>query len=261
MTARVLLLDIETAPILGAVWKIWKENIGLEQIEGDWYILSFCAKWLGSKRSEVIYHDSASNPNREDDTELLKKLWTLLDQADVVVAHNGRRFDVRKINTRLVTRCFAPPSPFVIVDTLEIAKRHFSFTSNKLQYLSDRLCASKKRLHGQFPGYLLWKECLRGNPKAWAEMRRYNIQDVISLEELYLKLRPWMVGHPNLGNFGGDTSATTCPKCGSTHIHKRGSYYTQVGVYQRYRCTTCGGWSRGRKQIGSRKHRDNLLVN
>lgn len=261
MTARVLLLDIETAPIDAAVWKIWQENVGLEQIGADWYILSFSAKWLGDKKAKVMYFDSAGRPDKENDQHLLGKLWDLLDAADIAVAHNGRRFDLRKINTRFIINGFPPPSPYVIVDTLEIAKRHFAFTSNKLQFLSETLCASKKRLHGQFPGYLLWKECLRDNPKAWAEMRRYNIQDVVTLEELYLLLRPWMVGHPNVGNIGGDAKRITCPKCGSTHVHKRGSYYTQVGVYQRYRCASCGGWSRGREQIGSKEHRKNLLVN
>ncbi|WP_175726996.1 ribonuclease H-like domain-containing protein [Burkholderia ambifaria] len=106
------------------------------------------------------------------------------------------RFDAKKINARFILLGMPPPSPFRVVDTMLEARKHFGFTSNKLEWLTDKLCKThKKKKHAKFPGFELWRECLKGNPEAWDEMRSYNTDDVLSLEELYLVMRPWMSGH------------------------------------------------------------------
>jgi len=255
---RILCLDIETSPILAYVWSLWKQNVGLNQIHEDWCILSFCAKWLGDPN--IIYHDNSRRKNVEDDSHLLRKLWKLLDQADIVVAQNGVKFDARKINARFLLNGMLPPSPYVIVDTMLAAKRHFGLTSNKLEYMTDKLCTTKKRKHSKFPGFELWRECLARNPEAWEEMRLYNVDDVISLEELYLILRPWIDGHPNVANYS-EPDKPSCPKCGSDKVVQRGHRHTQVGRYVRYHCGGCGGWSRGRVMQNSKEQRKNLLIN
>lgn len=255
---RILVADIETAPILANVWRTWKENVGLNQIEHDWYLLSFSAKWLGAKR--VIYHDQSRAKDMENDYELMLKLHRLLDEADIVVAHNGKKFDMRKINARFILNGLQPPSPYVIIDTMLEARKHFAFTSNRLVYLTDQLCTEKKSEHAQFPGFELWKQCLAGNRAAWAEMKKYNIQDTVSLEELYLKLRPWMEGHPNVAAFSNPTTPA-CPKCGSHNVIQKGYRHTQVSRYIRYRCNDCGGWSRGRQVVNGKAARANLLIN
>lgn len=256
---KILILDIETAPILAHVWRTFKENVGLNQINHDWYILSFAAKWLGATR--VIYHDQSKAKDIEDDSRLMGLLWKLLDEADIIVAHNGRRFDLKKINARFILRGFRPPSPYEIVDTLDEAKKTFAFTSNRLAYLTDALCTQKKLEHAKFPGFELWKQCLNGNREAWKEMKLYNQQDVISLEELYLTMLPWMIGHPNVVALAGSTERG-CPKCGSHDIQQRGYRITrQGGKYARYQCNGCGGWSRGRFQQSTKAERGPLLIN
>lgn len=257
--AKELVVDIETAPILANVWGIWQQNVGLNQIDRDWYILSFSAKWVGDK--EIHYHDQSTAKDIEDDTQLLKKLYKLLDQADVVIAHNGRRFDIPKINTRFMMKGVGIPSPYKIVDTLDIVKRNFSFTSNKLEFLTGVLCNKKKLKHQSFPGFDLWKQCLLGNPKAWEEMKRYNIRDVVSLEELYLKLRPWNKTQPNAGVYDPTNTDKCCSKCGSNNIIKRGVAVTNVSMFQRYKCKDCGGWFRDRTNMLSADKRSNLLTN
>ena len=130
--------------------------------------------------------------------------------------------------------------------------------SNSLAFLADVLKVPPKGEHKKFPGFLLWKECLKGNEEAWEEMRVYNIQDIDTLEEVYLRLRPWSTDHPNLGVFhqGEDIR---CPKCGGVHLHKRGFAFTNVAKYQRYVCTSCGGWARSRYQ--EKKLGEGLLSN
>lgn len=255
---RILIADIETAPILANVWRTWKENVGLNQIEHDWYLLSYSAKWLGAKR--VMYHDQSRAVDMENDYELMLKLHRTLDEADIVVAHNGKKFDMRKINARFILNGLPPPSPYVVIDTMLEARKHFAFTSNRLIYLTDQLCTQKKDEHAQFPGFELWKQCLAGNKAAWAEMKKYNIQDTVSLEELYLKLRPWMEGHPNVATYA-NPEHPTCPKCGSDNVIQKGYRHTQTGRYARFLCNDCGGWSRGRSLVNTKEVRSNLLIN
>lgn len=239
---RIGVLDIETSPILGKVWSLWNNNLSLEQIESDWFIMSFCAKFLGERK--VQYMDQSRVRPVSNDKALLQALWNFLDECDIVIAHNGKKFDIKKINARLILEGFPPYSPVKIIDTMLEAKKIGAFTSNKLQYLTDKLTTTKKRSHGKYPGWVLWNECLMGNKDAWKEMRLYNIDDVKSLEELYLVLRPWMTGHPNLGLFEL-TSRVVCRNCGSAHVHKRGVWRASTRTYQRYQCQGCGAWQRG----------------
>lgn len=259
---RILLLDIETAPIQARVWGLWKQNVGLEMIENDWFILSFCAKWLDDPR--VIYHDQRRKSVRtiENDILLLKKLWKLLDEADMVVAQNGKRFDLPKIKARMVLSGMLPFSPVRVIDTLLIARKEFAFTSNKLAYLSAVLSPDlTKRNHAKFPGYLLWKECLLGNPEAWEEMELYNRDDVRSMEVVYKKMRAWDTMAPSVATYDESDVSLRCPVCGSHNIHRRGTYRTGVGVYPRYRCmeADCGKWTRGAVLMNSKEHRQSLL--
>lgn len=253
---KILLLDIETAPILASVWRIWDQNISLGQIKSDWHLLSFAAKWLGERK--VIYKDQSRAKNVEDDRALLISIHILLNEAEIVISHHGKKFDLPAINSRLITKGFAAPSPYRIVDTREIAAKHFRFTSNKLEFLSGVLCSKKKMMHRKFPGYELWKECLAGNLKAWAEMRKYNIRDVETLEELYLKLRPWTLNGPNFGLYD-DAEDSVCPKCGGNDISKNGFIFLTVGKYQRFKCGSCGAWARASKPCNTKEKRASLL--
>ena len=253
--AKTLIIDIETSPIMGKVWSLWKQNVSLDQIQEDWYIMSYAAKWLGE--DDYFYDDC-----REDignDIELLGGIHTLLDQADIVVAHNGVKFDVPKINARFLLQGYNPPAPYKTVDTLKIAKKTFAFTSNKLAYLTANLCEEQKLDHAKYSGWKLWNECMDGNPEAWYEMMEYNVMDVISLEELYLKLRPWSNNHPNV-TAHDDSEEMRCPKCGSDDLQKRGFYYTNKGKYQRYSCKCCGGWSSETYTSNTKEKRKSLLA-
>lgn len=231
---NILILDIETSPILGNVWTLWNNNLGLNQMVKDWHIMSWSAKWY--REDEIMYEDQRNSKNIEDDKKILKKLWDLLDKADIVVTHNGKAFDIKKINARFILNGMKPPSTFRNIDTKLLAKKHFGFTSNKLAYLTDKLCTKYKKLdHGKFPGQELWTQCQRGNKEAWEEMQLYNEYDVLSLEELYEVLIPW----DDSINFTIYYEEDRC-SCGSTSYKKSGIYYTNSSKYQKYKCTSCG---------------------
>ena len=257
---RVLFIDIETAPLEAYTWGIWDVNVGLDQIKTEWSILAFCAKWMDSR--DIIYKDTSGRGQDKvrDDSELLQSIWDLLNEADIVVAQNGVRFDIRKINSRLLMSGFGPYAPIRVIDTLSVAKKYFGFTSNKLAWTSKYLTSVPKSDHRRFPGFELWIECLKDNPVAWKEMRRYNIRDVVACEQLYHRVRPWITNHPNFGTYKADKNKSCCPKCGSLKLQKRGLSITQAGQYQRYQCGSCAGWSRSKQTLLPVQDRKVLLV-
>jgi uncharacterized protein YprB with RNaseH-like and TPR domain len=255
---KVLLFDIETAPIVAHVWTLWENNVGLNQIVADWHVLSWSAKWLGDNASQVMYDDQRNAKNIEDDKRLLQGIWDLLDQADIVITQNGKSFDQKKLNARFILNGFQPPSSFKHIDTKLIAKRHFAFTSNKLEYMTDKLCVKYKKLqHKEFPGHEMWTQCLKGNIKAWEAMEIYNKYDVLSLEELFTILIPW----DSTINFNlyHDAEENTC-KCGSSEFIRNGFYYTSSGKYQKLRCKKCGAETRCRENLFSKEKRAALKV-
>lgn len=258
---RILTFDVETSPVEAYVWGLWDQDIGIDFIKTDWTIFSYAAKWLGKKA--VIYADTGGRGKAKvrDDKPLMAGLRALLDEADIVVAQNGRRFDVRKVNARLIQHGIAPPSPYRVIDTLIVAKKYFAFTSQKLAWTSKLLTDTPKDAHKKFPGFELWQQCLLDNAAAWAEMKKYNIQDVRATEKLYLKLRPWIENHPNIGVYS-EAERPICPKCGSDKITREGIRRSvkQQGAYLRYKCKSCGGWARGKVMQLPLEKRRSLLV-
>ena len=241
--AKILIFDIETAPIRAYVWRMWKETIGFNQIHDDWYMLTWAAKWLGE---EDMYFDSNHlHGDCNDDTEIAKSLHAMIDEADIIVAHNAKKFDIKKMNTRFMAAGLSPPSPYRVVDTLEEARKHFAFTSNRLDALGKILGVGEKVDTG---GFDLWWRCMEGDEEAFEEMVYYNIGDIELLEKVYLLLRPWMKNHPNIGVYDDDETVS-CPKCGGTTLQWRGYATTQAGRFHRFQCQSCGGWGRSRYSV------------
>lgn len=248
-----IILDIETAPSMAFVFGMWKQNINPDLLIDRGYIMSCSIKELGV--DEVHYLENRT----EDDYEITRDILDWLDKADYVITHNGKKFDIPFIRSRAVVHRLQPPSPFKDIDTLVIAKKEFRFTRNTLRNLCEELKVTNKKLdHAKFAGAKLWVECMKGNNEAWKEMRLYNEMDVISLEEVYLKLRAWYSNHPNI-NVNDDEEVMRCPKCGGDHLIKRGYFTTNTGKYQKYYCTSCGGWSSGRYTENTIKKRKSLL--
>lgn len=181
---RVLILDIETRSLVVKTWGLFDQNIGLNQVIEDGGILSWSAKWIGE--SKVHYKDVKGDKSKEK--EMLAPLWDLMDQADIVIGQNSNSFDIKKLNAKFLEYKLGCPSEYKKIDTLRMARKHYGFLSNKLEYLSKKLCTIKKLAHSKFPGFSLWDECEKGNKEAWKEMKIYNMADVEATEELFLKL-------------------------------------------------------------------------
>lgn len=254
---KILLFDIETAPMLAYVWSLWQDGIGLDMMKNDWFILSWAAKWLDEK--EVFYHDQSKCKDMENDKALMQKLWKLLDEADIVITQNGIKFDHKKVNARFIIHGMKPPSPYKMVDTLVMAKKNFAFTSNKLEYLSNNLNKKYTKLTKgrKFHGFDLWRECLKGNKSAWAEMKKYNMRDVLALEETFKVLAPWDLQF-NRNLYTHDKQLMQCPNCGHKHYKKHGHSYTASGKFQRYECQSCYVTWSSKENVLTKEKRKNI---
>jgi DNA polymerase elongation subunit (family B) len=232
---KILLFDIETTPNLAYVWAKYQQDV-LEYVE-EWDILCFGYKWLGQKRVTAV--STAKNGSEED---LVRKLWELFDEADIIIGHNGDRFDIRKSNAKFLEYGLTPPSSYQTIDTLKVARKYFNFNSNRLNDLAKTMGLGEKVQTG---GFELWLGCMRDEPKSWKKMIEYCKHDVELLEKIYMEMRPWMTTHPNHNLFTGETHG--CPVCASAKTQRRGFSHTRVGKRQRYQCMEegCGAWSVG----------------
>ena len=248
---KILFFDIETAPNLAWVWGKWEQNV--IEFDSHWYIIGFSAKWMDGKQiTKGLIDYPGYGRNKDDDSRIVKDIWKLFDEADIIVAHNGDQFDVKKCNARFSYHSMKPPSPYNTVDTKKVAKKYFNFVSNSLNDLGDFLKLGRKLQTG---GFELWKGCMLGNKNSWRLMKKYNAQDVLLLEKVYYHFLPWMKSHPNYGIF---IEGEVCPKCGSDKLNSRGLARTISQIYRRAQCRGCGGWCRFKEK--KRKYKIMLSI-
>lgn len=261
----ILILDVETAPLVVLTFGLFDQNIGLDGILQDTFILSWSAKWLQDvngkvygPHNKIMYSDQRNNKKIDKNCpKLLKEIWDLMDKSDIILGQNSKRFDVPMLNAAFVQAELTPPSSFKQIDTLSIARKAFKFTSNKLAYTTDKLCKKYKKLtHSKYPGIKLWKECLNGNKDAFKEMEKYNCHDVLSTEEYFQIIQSWDTSAINLNIYHNDYHHKC--RCGSLNLIRNGYAYTTTGKYIRYKCKSCGAESRDAQNLLTKEKRASL---
>jgi hypothetical protein len=227
----VLLFDIETLPIKAYTWGVWEQNIRTEQIIEDWTVLAWSAKWLDDPRM-IADCLTPKEAVARDDKRICQSLWRLLDDSDVVIAQNGRKFDLPKMNTRFWKHKLYPPSSYKVIDTLESARKVFGMTFNSLDYLGEYLGFGKK-LKTEFS---LWRKCDEGDKDSLERMSEYNQRDVELLESVYLSMRPYIPGHPKFTIY--EKVIGKCPVCFGEY-KTIGVYTAAQRQYLEHRCLSC----------------------
>lgn len=245
---RILIWDIETVQNLAASFTLWSRGglfLSHKNVMQERYIVTACWKWLDDKKvhaTSVLDDRKRFKANPADDRHVCEQLHKVLSEADVIVAHNGDDFDIRWTEGRMLYHGLSPLPPITKVDTKKIAKSRFNLNSYRLDYLCRYLgLGKKKEIDGE-----RWLEILRNDERAVGaikEMVAYNKVDILLLEKLFHKLRPFMPNHVNRELYGG----TGCPRCGSTKVQSRGVHRATTNVYQRFCCTDCGGWFREKR--------------
>lgn len=247
---KILLLDIETAPHRVYAWGLFDQNIALNQIEEPGYTLCWAAKWLGEKGVKF------SSLVKDGHKRMIEKVHALINEADAVVHYHGTRFDMPTLNQEFVLCGLKPPSSYKQIDLLKTVRKQFRLPSNKLDYVARHLGLKGKLAH---KGMDLWKGCMKKDAKSWEEMEAYNIQDVLTLETVYIKLLPWIIEHPNQ-NLYTDKLDRVCPTCSSKNLQSRGTTKSKTMIYKRFQCNDCGSWSRERVTEMPKEKKAAILV-
>ncbi len=238
----MLFVDIETAPIIMASWSMRPPYAGAVYVLRDTYILMFSYKWAHEKTVKTVSLSDFPRYKRSkhDDKDLCGRIHSLMDEADIICAHNGDSFDIKKINSRLIVNDFGPPSPFKTIDTLKSARNVFKFDSNKLDNIGRYLKEGRKIPNA---GAALWQGTVDGDPKSIKTMRAYCKHDTQLLFNVYTRMKPWIKNHPNMTLYGDSMG---CPACESTNVQKRGVMVKLSSRRHRFHCQDCGSWFAGK---------------
>jgi predicted RNA-binding Zn-ribbon protein involved in translation (DUF1610 family) len=252
---KILFWDIETSYQFGAFFGRYNININPSNVLHGTYII--CAAWSWSDQKKIHSVSVLDDPQRHkkfkydirdlrfDDYHVIKTLHDTLMEADLIVAHNGDRFDMKKFMARCIHHGL-PPLPYIpTVDTLKATRAIASFDSHSLDELAATLDLNRKLCTE--PG--LWLNASLGDSGAIKKMVKYCRGDIKPLRELYYLLRPYMKSHPNMGLFKPERHLI-CPRCGDSHYIRRGKRQTKgLTVKLQYSCKSCGHWFVGKKSI------------
>lgn len=245
---RILTLDIETSPHKVWTFNTYKAFIPPIQIIDPTRVISWAAKWHG-ERGVMFGSEYHTFPGH-----YIFKMWTLLDQADVVVTYNGNRFDIPHLNREFQILGLGQPSSYVSVDLYRVIKKEQIWASHKLAYLTEKLGLSGKLENG---GFQTWLDCLQDEDldrqrKAWNKMRRYNKRDVVTTEELFDEVRHLVTNIPHAALFSETAhDRPACPQCESENVTQQGYRRTKTRRYPRYQCQDCAKWfSETRSDMG-----------
>lgn len=260
---KVFLGDVETSPTIAYSFGRFKQFIAPKQVIMEPYMLTFAGKWLHNpsifSRKLTDYPEEFAR-NHQSDRKLVQDLWDILDECDIFIAHNAR-FDRGWAQQRFAYYDMQPPSPYIVIDTLAGLKESFSLPSNALEAACNYFELDSRKLSHE--GFSLWRRCVEGDPLAFEEMETYNIGDIPTLEELYLKVRPWMKKHPNVALFHPDQAQMRCVRCGSDDLveEKGKTAHTFLSKFKVYRCQECGSCSRDRKNVREKAAMQKTLAN
>lgn len=164
--AKMLAIDLEVSPNLG--WFYGQYDTTPLKIEQPPILLAVSWKWLGDKgKAQGKILTDFKQSGKYDDYGIVRKLWELLDEAQLVYAHNGNKFDLKMANAFFIRHNMTPPSPYKSFDTLQTARKYFKFDNNKLDYLGKLLVGEGKT---EITYGACWDKLLHGTLK---EQKKY----------------------------------------------------------------------------------------
>lgn len=245
---RILVFDIETSLAVTTykTFTLYPYRLPHSSITQERYI--HCASWSWLDEKRVYSVSTIDNGKHNDDRNVVKKLHSVLKGADATVTHNGKQFDHKILNGRILFHKLPPLHDMIKIDTLSIARKYFNFMSRRLDYLGQFLGVGQKIK----TNIELWERCLAGDKKAIREMLLYNKQDVRLLKKVYAHMAPFAdaIYNRNLVNPAqGFARQGLCPLCGSRHIRTNGVRYNRTTAVRRYQCNECGHNFKGKELV------------
>lgn len=205
-------------------------------------LINFGYMELGDKKAKVINAWDFPNWDKDvnDDYHVVKAAGEILYDADAIVTHYGSKFDLPFLNSRLLYHGLPVVPKIPHIDTCTVARNRLYLHRNRLNTIAQFFSLEEKLENG---GWQLWVDVSQRKKSAQKKMSAYCAQDVITLKDVFLKLRPLVNNIPNYRIFSDDPDVRVCPSCGSKKLEKHGTRATKTKIYQRYRCRSCGSCS------------------
>ena len=207
---KILIYDLETSPNVGWFWRAgYKQNIMPNQILKERAIICISYKWVGE---DTVYN--LSWDKNQCDKFLIEQFVEVLNEADLIVAHNGDNFDIKWFKTRALYHRIPTLPNYKQFDTLKVAKSKLYLNSNRLDYISKFL---------GFEGKIqttpdLWNKVVMLNDRnAMKDMLDYCDEDVRQLEKVYNELKHLDNPRFHVGVLNGKVKQTS-PITGSVNI-------------------------------------------
>lgn len=258
---KICYLDIEKSFNISGHFGAWSQNLRQEAKFRESHILSYCYTFnddediKGSIIPSKELKDDFINCLMEGkvhttvDELLVLELWALFNNSDVIVAYNGRGFDVKEIQARFLMYGLPPTTPVKVIDPLLIVKDKFRLPFKSLKYVAEFLGVTQKLENN---GNDLWKKATMGDEQALEDMFIYNKGDIITLREVYKKIQGWGNSGANLALYN-DEHTSLCPHCSSDDVYSiEGKFaYTAHRKYSLFRCNNCKAILRSNRKEGN----------
>jgi uncharacterized protein YprB with RNaseH-like and TPR domain len=216
------------------------------------HILCAAAKRVGQSKvytwrldENPLWGERLENPDAwEYDLPIAEGLRDMLESAKAVVAYYGgyMKFDVPFVNTRLMRWGAAPLRQMTVVDPYQMAKSKLKLARTNLDSVSTLLGCKHKKTHVPWEE---WHRAKFGDSKALDKLLKYNINDVHTLEDVYLKMLPLFPSHPLTGPNGSNTDM--CRVCGGPTYSKGWRYLAKTRVHDVV-CKLCGWRGNGKTE-------------
>lgn len=252
---KIGIFDVETLPMKVYAWSLWDKYTSPEQVIEESCFLSWAGKFLNDP---TIYSDclTPEESKNRDGLRIAVSCWEFINQCDILVGHNLHKFDMRVVNTFFLKADLPPLRPLQI-DTLEVVRKNFRFSSNKMGAVNNALNITTKI---ENEGFRLWKKCDEGDQEALDTMLEYNIGDITALEDLFYIIRPYITNQKFNYNLYSELTETVCPVCGEKEFKFNGHYYTSAGKWESLRCMSCKTLFRSKENLLGKNKKKSMGV-
>lgn len=243
--------DLETSLMQGYFFDIWQVNIPISRVTKHSHLLS--NSWAMNDGEVQGVRLTPEQVKTGNDFDVVVDTIQAINKADVIVTFNGKKFDVKKLNTRAIFWGLPPIAYPKHIDLMQDAKRLFKFPSNSMQNISMYLGEEGKLATG---GSRLWERCAEWEDyetcdKALEEMFTYGKQDIEVTRNLHRRFTGWSKNTPNIGmmtkKINDEEVGLKCVHCGSSDVTMMDKVgYTAMSSFDLYRCgeSACRGVSR-----------------
>lgn len=210
---KVLIYDLETSRGLFKAFWTGKQYINYKQMVSEPEIISIGWKWLGENEVHVTHWDK-----NHSDEKMVTDFIKIYNEADLVIGFNNDSFDNRWLNARAFKYGLDINIHVRSLDLYKQEKRLFRMLSYSMDYASLYAKIERKQSH---EGIHMWDMVEDGTPEQQEEylgkMMEYNRGDIVTTEELYLRMLPYLSHKMHMGVLQGGEK-WSCPATGSENV-------------------------------------------